>query len=176
MKRSRNKFLRSFSPVARRDARVLILGTMPGEESLRQRRYYAHRQNAFWFIMGELFGARRELPYRQRLARLRAHRIALWDVVAQCQRAGSMDGDIDERSLRPNNMRSLFRRCSRIRTIVFNGHNAARLYRRWVLPHLPARFRALPTVTLPSTSPAAARLSRSAKLKRWRAILRELAR
>ena len=82
----------SFPPVARADARFLILGSLPGEESLRQVQYYAYRHNAFWRIMGELFSFSPDLPYPERLAALGRNRIALWDSLASCRREGSLDG------------------------------------------------------------------------------------
>ena len=78
----------SFEPVSRPDARVLILGTLPGAESLRRQQYYAKRENSFWPIMGALVGASPELPYARRLARLVEHGVALWDVCASAERAG----------------------------------------------------------------------------------------
>ena len=86
----------SFAPSVYPGAKVLILGSMPGEESLRRQEYYAFPRNAFWRIMGELFGFSRELSYRERLARLGEHGVALWDVLESCRREGSLDTRISE--------------------------------------------------------------------------------
>ena len=92
----------SFQPLSLPSARLLILGSMPGKPSLQAVRYYANERNAFWAIMGDLYGARPEIPYSQRLDILRAAGIALWDVIATCEREGSLDADIVHRSVRPN--------------------------------------------------------------------------
>ncbi len=163
--------LRSFGPVAPPGARVLILGSMPGAESLRRRQYYAHPKNSFWDFMGELFGAGRELPYRKRLARLRACRVALWDVAGECEREGSLDAAIDHRSVRPNDFARLFRRCPGIRAVFFNGRTPAELFRRFVEPELADRLAGVRFVVLPSTSPANAGVSRRGKRAQWRRVL-----
>ena len=155
--------------MARPDARVLILGSMPGEESLRQRQYYAHPKNAFWEIMGRLFGAGRDLSYRQRLRRLAAAKVALWDVAGACVRPGSLDSDIEHRSVVPNDFQALFKRCPHIRTVFFNGKKSAELFRKRVLPALEEDRLAF--FVLPSTSPAMASLSLSEKIKKWEIVL-----
>lgn len=85
----------SFSPIADSNARVLILGSMPGKESLCAGQYYAHPRNAFWPIMSSLIGAGPALPYQQRVQILHAAGIAVWDVLASCIRDSSMDADIE---------------------------------------------------------------------------------
>lgn len=159
-----------FPPIARRDARVLVLGSLPGQESLRRRQYYAQPRNAFWPIMGALCGAGPELPYRLRARRLAASGIALWDVCATAYRAGSLDASIVAGSVIVNDFGSFLARHPGIRLVCFNGRTAAALYRRHVLPGLGPEGRALPTLELPSTSPAHAALALGAKLERWRAL------
>ena len=162
--------LEGFSRVAGRDPRVLVLGSMPGRASLDAHEYYAHPRNVFWELMGELFGAGRELPYEQRLARLAAAGVALWDVVHRCHRPGSLDASIDRDSVEPNDFATLYSAGPRLHTVFFNGGTAHSLYRRRVLPHDPAPDRALEYVVLPSTSPAHAALDYAAKLARWRVL------
>lgn len=158
---------RSFPPSADASARVLILGSMPGEESLRQRQYYAFPRNAFWRIMGELFSFDPGLEYEERLARLRSGRVALWDVLAACRRRGSLDTAIT--AARPNDIAGLLRRCPGIAAIGCNGTAAFTLLRRFQ-PALRERP-GLTIVRLPSTSPAAAGIAYAAKRDAFRRFL-----
>jgi hypoxanthine-DNA glycosylase len=160
--------LRGFPPVAAADARILILGSMPGQASLAAGRYYAHERNAFWRIMGDLFGAGPALPYGQRLARLQAAGIALWDVIAACQRSGSLDADIVPGSVRANDFRGFFAGHPGIARVYFNGAAAETAFRRLALPGLDAP--PLPIQRLPSTSPAHAALGYAEKLAAWSVI------
>jgi len=156
-----------FRPVSSDRAVVLILGSLPGRKSLEVGEYYAHPQNAFWMLMGELFGANPELPYARRKRILTRNRIALWDVLAAAQRRGSLDSSIVASSMVPNNFRKFLRSHCSVRLICFNGRKAADLYRRKVVPELAGEFRDMRYKTLPSTSPAHAAMSFDQKLKRW---------
>ena len=158
-----------FKPVSRRDARVLILGTLPGAESLKQQQYYAKKQNSFWKIMGELVAATPDLPYEDRLLRLTESGIALWDVCAAAYREGSLDSAIQ--SPTPNDFAGFFKTHKKIELICFNGQPAAKLFRRHVAPALPEKALVLPRQTLPSTSPAHAGMKYQQKLSLWRAAL-----
>jgi hypoxanthine-DNA glycosylase len=164
-----------FPPIADSAARVLVLGSLPGVRSLEAHEYYAQPYNAFWRIMGELFGARRELPYATRLERLRAHGIAVWDVLAAGERPGSLDAAIVPASVVVNDFDSFFARHRQIRLICFNGNTAATLFRRKVLPDLAPEWAAIERQALPSTSPAYASLRFEQKLARWSAVLGDLA-
>lgn len=159
-----------FPPIAGSHARILILGSLPGQASLRQQQYYAHPHNAFWKIMGRLFGAGPELPYEERTLRLIESRIALWDVCAAAQRAGSLDTAIVHSSVAANDLCPFLQGQPDIGLICFNGGKAAELYRRLVLPGLPASLSAISRETLPSTSPAFAAMSFEDKLARWKTI------
>lgn len=163
--------LHGFPPVAGAGARRLILGSMPGQASLQADRYYAHERNAFWRIMGALIGAGPELPYADRLDRLVAHRIALWDVIAACERPGSLDAAIVGASVRPNDFPAFFAAHPGIDRVFFNGAAAETAFRRHALPGLGGRT--LRLVRLPSTSPAHAAAGYADKLAAWSAILAE---
>ncbi len=154
---------RSFPPVVDAQARVLILGTLPGEESLRRGEYYAHPRNLFWPIIFALFGEPPALSYTERLAFLTAHRIAAWDVCELGERERSADTTI--RLERPNAIDRLLDQHPLIRAVAFNGTTAQRLYDR----HF-ARRADLTYLALPSTSPAHATIDFSVKLARWTAL------
>jgi TDG/mug DNA glycosylase family protein len=155
----------SFPPIAAPNARLLILGSMPGVASLQAQRYYAHPQNQFWPIMGALLGFDPALPYAERCARLNAGGIALWDVLQSCVRPGSLDADIDAASAEPNDFAAFLAEHPHILQIAFNGGSAEALFRRHVRPRLQALT--LETIRLPSSSPAHASLRPAEKLKLW---------
>ena len=158
----------SFPPLARADARLLILGSLPGQASLAAGQYYAQPQNSFWPVMGALFGAGRELPYPERLRILQERRVALWDVCESACRPGSLDSRIALESVVANDFVSLFARCPDIERVCFNGATAERLFNRLVAPGLARR---MSSVRLPSTSPAHAGRSFPQKRDAWAAAL-----
>ncbi|MGV8991782.1 MAG: DNA-deoxyinosine glycosylase [Thiobacillus sp.] len=160
-----------FPPIADAHARILILGSLPGQVSLRQQQYYAHPNNAFWKIMGRLFDVDPRLSYTERVQRLMQNGIALWDVCAAAKRPGSLDSAIVHASVVPNDFAAFIESHPDIVLIGFNGGKAADLYRRLVLPVLPATLRAIHTETLPSTSPAHAAMTFDDKLARWAGVL-----
>jgi TDG/mug DNA glycosylase family protein len=159
----------SFAPVANASSRLLILGSMPGKASLRAGEYYAHARNAFWRIIGELFGVEPSAPYRERIEGLLARRIALWDVLETCTRESSLDSDIDMSSIVVNPFPEFLRAHPAIRTICFNGAKAELSFRRHVLPDLAPQGLRIATRRLPSTSPANASIAYPKKLAAWRA-------
>ena len=152
-----------FGPVSGPDARILILGSLPGAESLRRHEYYAHPRNAFWPIMGQLFGAAPDRPYQFRLHRLMSNRVALWDVCASAQRVGSSDSALA--FVAANDFDAFLAEHLGIQLICFNGSKAGELFRRRVLPYLPQRLAEIPRVVLPSTSPVRAAMTFEEKLK-----------
>ena len=168
-----DRIVRSLPPVLPRRPRLLILGSMPGAESLRQARYYAHPRNAFWPIVMECLGEDQALPYRGRLARLKRAGVALWDVLASCRRDGSLDSAI--RDARPNDIAGLLAAHPGLNGVITNGAAAAAAFRRHILPRLPEpRRRALRLRALPSTSPANAAMPLADKHRLWREALHEM--
>lgn len=162
-----NPLLTGLDPVYDRTARVLVLGSMPGARSLEAQAYYAHPRNAFWPIMQALFGIGCELAYDRRLALLRQHRLALWDVIGECRRRGSLDQKVEPGSIVPNDFGRLFAACPSIELVAFNGRLAETSFERYVLPGLPERFAEIERVGLPSTSPAHAAMRFEQKRAAW---------
>lgn len=169
MRRAISSRVSGFPALSRSDARVLVLGSMPGVASLQAQQYYAHPRNAFWPLMGALFGFDAGGPFADRASALVAQQVAVWDVLGSCLRAGSLDADIDRDSIVPNDFADFFGRHSQIRRVCFNGAMAESLYRRHVArqsqPQLPVDF-----VRLPSTSPAHAGMALSDKAVAWQAV------
>lgn len=161
----------SFPPAAREDARVLILGSMPGAASLRAQQYYAHPHNLFWPFMGEIFDAGPNLPYAKRLERLHGHGVAIWDVLAFCERPGSLDSSINRESEMPNDFASFFAAHRKLERIALNGGKAAEAFKRHVVKVMPEKLAHIEIHALPSTSPANASQSREKKLAAWRAAM-----
>lgn len=159
-----------FPPIAAADARILVLGSMPGKASLRASQYYAHPRNAFWPIIESLFGIDRTLPYEVRCAQLMVQRVAVWDVLQTCTRSSSLDSDIDRSSIVANDFPAFFALHPDIRVIYFNGAMAEQSFRRYATGLLPEALQRLPTVRLPSTSPANATYSFDRKLAAWRSM------
>jgi TDG/mug DNA glycosylase family protein len=166
---ARDDLARSFAPIAASHAHTLILGSMPGRDSLRAMRYYAHARNAFWPILLALLDAP-DLDYDARIALLRERGFALWDVLAECVRPGSLDASIDPATIVPNDIADFLARHRGVRRIALNGGSATALFRRHIAPTLPPE-RDIEIVQLPSTSPAYAGMPLAAKRDAWRIIL-----
>ena len=144
---------------------------MPGKVSLRERQYYAHPQNVFWRILGEILGFDPASPYATRVATVQSAGIAVWDVLKSCVRKSSLDSAIDASSVTPNDFAAFLAEHPQVRRICFNGAKAEALYLKHVRPFVAAN----PDVQhlrLPSTSPANASLPLSEKLQAWQAIVR----
>lgn len=154
---------RSFPPVADARTRLLVLGSLPGEESLARAQYYAHPRNHFWRLIGAVAGVElATLPYEARLEALLARRIGLWDTVGSARRKGSLDGAI--RDHEPNRLAELAETLPGLRAVGFNGAKAAAVGMKAL-----AGREELALLPLPSSSPAFT-LPFEAKLERWMAL------
>lgn len=145
------------------DIRILILGSFPGEASLSQAQYYAHPRNQFWRLISAVLGEDLvHLPYPQRLKRLHAHRIGLWDVIAVCEREGSLDSAI--KRAQANEFDVLKHECPNLKRVCFNGKTSGKFAPEFA----HAGFE---TLVLPSSSPANAQFSFEEKLAVWKNII-----
>ena len=157
-----------FPPIARSDARLLILGTLPGEDSLRLQQYYGHKHNAFWRLISAILEADTPADYPTRKVLLVTNRWALWDVLARAERTGSSDAAIRHPSA--NAFDDFFAEHRDIRAIAFNGQKARALFVRHVLKRGLEFDRNVHLIDLPSSSPLHT-VSFKQKLAAWRAAL-----
>ncbi len=153
----------SFSPLSEQSCEILILGSLPGDVSLHENQYYAHPRNAFWQIMCGILGEQLSDNYPERCNMLLRHKIALWDVVHSANREGSLDTAI--KNYTPNDFHTFFYRHPQVRKILFNGSKAANLF------HRHYKENTIPTVSLPSTSPAYAGMRYEEKYAAWHAAI-----
>jgi hypoxanthine-DNA glycosylase len=153
----------SFDPIVHEKSKILILGTMPGIKSLEMQQYYANERNVFWLIIFKIFNIELTTDYEERLRALSDNGIALWDTLKFCKRKGSLDSNIQ--NAEPTDINALLKKYRQIRTVVFNGKNAEKYYRKHnnILPEINY-------LSMPSTSPANARFSFEYKLNAWKAI------
>lgn len=162
--------LHSFAAIAATDARVLILGSMPGALSLDRQEYYAHPRNSFWFIIGQLLSASPGLDYQQKKQLLIANHIAVWDVLKACERTGSLDSSIKSDTVVTNEFELFFSRHPDIKTVFFNGARAEKEYLSHIASLQNIQSLHLDYHRLPSTSPAHAAMTREQKLSVWHLV------
>lgn len=162
--------LTGFNAIVSPQAKILILGSMPSKTSLEKVQYYGHPQNSFWFIIESLFSKKRNLDYQHRVELLHKNNIAVWDVLKNCQRSGSLDSAIEKNSMVANDFTAFFTALPTLKCIFFNGAKSEIEYSRQVFPGLPGQFKQLESHRLPSTSPAMATLKPDEKLECWSII------
>lgn len=162
-----SELLSGLAPLAQPGARVLILGSMPGAESLARQQYYAHPRNLFWPLMSELTGLDASSPYQQKMHALTRRGIAVWDVIASCQRSGSLDSAI--RNEQVNDFAAFFKSQPDLAVIAFNGAKAWQSFKRHVVTagSVPANVK---LISMPSTSPAHAAMTYDEKLQHWQQL------
>ena len=158
---------KSFKPSIDNNSKILILGSMPGIKSLEEQQYYAHPQNRFWKVMGNICNEPKlpELDYETRLKILLNNNIALWDTIKSCKREGSLDSDIQNE--KPNDIRKLLKTYPNIETICLNGNKSYSAFKKY-FPDLLDKYY---YHKMPSTSPANARYSLDILIKEWSKVL-----
>jgi len=153
----------SFSPLIDSQSRILILGSLPGVESLRQQQYYAHSRNSFWRVVYAIYGDNLDEEYSHRCEFILSNKLALWDVCSSAIRIGSADDKMVD--IEPNDVMGLLIDYPNIRRIVLNGRKAEKEYHRYFSEL------SIPAVYAPSASPALAALNFDEKLSAWRKAL-----
>lgn len=159
-----------FPAISQLDATVLILGSMPSRQSLSEQQYYAHPRNSFWWVMGKMLGFDPDLEYHRRGQALIRSKIALWDVLFDCQRTGSLDSAIVRTSEQANDFADFFQTHNSLRLVAFNGGAAKTIFERHH-PHISRLHEHIKFTQLPSTSPAHAAMNRDQKLTIWKSEL-----
>ena len=168
------KIIEGLPPIANQKPVVLILGSMPSEESLRKQEYYGHPRNAFWKIMARLFEFDFDSPYSSRKRNLLTNNLAVWDVLQSCERKGSLDSSIVDETITENDFAAFYQNHPDITQVFFNGTKAESEYYKRVIPALTDKHKKIKTTRLPSTSPAMASLSFEKKLLQWSIVKKEL--
>ena len=153
----------SFAPIIPSNARILILGSLPGDLSIAKDQYYAHPKNRFWKILFTLFEKEFSTDYMDRVQLLKTNQIALWDVCASAIRPGSMDIAITE--VVPNKINQLLQENPTIQTILFNGQKAQKLFEKYFVKQQDIGYH-----TLPSSSPANAQFSLEKLITHWQIV------
>lgn len=151
------------APIAYTNSKILILGTMPGEQSLAKQEYYAHPRNLLWKIIATIAGKTMPLNYTEKKELLKTTGIALWDVCDACVREGSLDHKIIEEI--PNDLENFLKQHTEIKTIVFNGGKATALFDKYFTRNAKYKY-----LNMPSTSPANVGMSWSQKINEWKLI------
>ena len=156
-------------PILGEQPRTLVLGSMPGLQSLKKQQYYAHPRNCFWWIMSEVFSFQVSLDYPSRCLELIKAGVAVWDVLHQCRRKGSLDSAIERESEVANDFAWFFENHSSVRSILFNGRTAEKLFQRHCSEYSESNNIRL--FSCPSTSPAFAAMSHQQKFEYWQCSL-----
>jgi hypoxanthine-DNA glycosylase len=161
--------VRSFPPIVPEGARIMILGSMPGAQSLKEHRYYANERNYLWRILYGLYGLEPEPAYEDRLAYAASRGIGLWDMIGTCLREGSLDMNI--RDAVPNDLPGLAAQHPSLKALAFNGTKSCEIYRKHFDGHPGLAHLSL--LRLPSSSPIPTPAMRNLedRLEAWRILL-----
>ena len=154
--------INSFNPVVNERSKVLILGTMPGKDSLKKKEYYGNKRNMFWHLMFEILKVEQTESYEEKKMILLNNNIALWDVLESCDRVGSQDKNIKNAAV--NDFEAFYNKYPNISSVFFNGKTACKYYQNVV------GFNDKKTFNLPSTSPLNTWYTSEEKKEKWAMI------
>lgn len=161
--REYQKVRHEFEPVYNKESRILILGSFPSVKSREQKFYYGHSQNRFWKVLAGLTGSDIPQTITEKKQMLLQNRIAIWDVIAECEIVGSSDSTI--RNVIPTDLKRILDHAP-IQQIYANGNTAKKLYEKFQQESCGKEI-----IGLPSTSPANAAFSVERLMERWKVIL-----
>ena len=165
-----NNMLYSFAPVFTSESRVMILGSMPSNLSLKKGQYYGNPRNAMWPILFSLLGEPLEEDYDKRIAMALRHGLSFWDVARSCQRKTSADSKI--RDVTPNALETVLEQCPHLKAFAFNGKKAYEMFEKFYGDRTEYSLsRKMEILVLPSTSPANAMLNLEEKQRAWSAVV-----
>lgn len=150
-------------PFYRPDSEILILGSFPSVKTRESGFFYGHPQNRFWKVLAELFAEAEPSNIPEKESLLVRHKIALYDVIKECDIRGSADSSI--RNAKPTDLKFIIESTS-IQTIFCNGQLSAKMFSRYQEPILKQE-----ALVLPSTSPANARWTLPKLVEAWSVIL-----
>lgn len=154
----------SFEPIIDEKCRILILGTLPSEESMRKQERYGHKTNQFWRLLFALFDKPLPESYEEKTSILVENNIAIWDVLHSAEGKGSLDSNL--KNEKPNDFKTLFKEYPQIKYIFFTSTKASEFYKKYVGFDDTRIY-----VTLPSPSAANARMTFAQKLEKWQLLL-----
>lgn len=155
-------------PLVDNSSRILILGTMPGDQSIAKQQYYGNKGNHFWKILFTIFDENYSASYDERQIFLKKHKIAMWNVLASCIREGSSDSKITNETI--NDFINFHKQYPNIRHVIFESKSAAKFYHKYLKPQIGISYH-----ILPSTSGLNAGTSFSQKVELWK-VLAKIAR
>ncbi len=156
-----------FEPIIDKQADILILGSLPGPESLASGEYYKYTGNSFWKIVFALYGATPPSDYCEKCAFLLKKKIGLWDVFHSASREGAADAAIKNEIT--NDFTSFFATYPNIKGIIFNGGKAKKGFKK----AYPSFFKEIPHETVWSTSGACAKTF-ATKYENWKEAIDRL--
>ncbi len=157
--------IKSLAPIIDENAKILILGSIPGKQSLEKQEYYGNARNAFWKLMFEIHHTEHIDDYQRRVEFLNENNIAVWDVIESCDRKGSLDSNIKDE--KPNNFEQLFANHPNIKHVFFNGAKAFDVFKKKIGFDISD---SISFTKLTSTSPANT-ITFDLKLEQWKVIV-----
>ena len=123
------KVVHPLDPIYNQESKVLILGSFPSVKSRENNFYYANPRNRFWPTLEKIFHEKIEANTEARKLFLLKHKIAIFDVVKECDIKSSSDSSI--KNVVPNDIKKIILN-SNIKAIFTTGTKAYDLYNKYI--------------------------------------------